>query len=96
MASARAQEYLKENLSDVHAIIEDLVGDKGKANKAKLEMEQTFKFRPLLNTEADLMRYSEIGWVERERVRLPKGESVPEPQFNEAVVFCDFFVCGCA
>jgi hypothetical protein len=96
MASARAQEYLKENLSDVHAIIEDLVGGKGKADKAKLEMDKTFKFGPLLNTEADLMTYSELGWFERDRVRLPKGELVPEPQYNEAVVFSDFFVCGCA
>ena len=32
MASARAQ----ENLSDVHASIEDLVGDEGKADTDKL------------------------------------------------------------
>jgi hypothetical protein len=83
-------------LSDVHAIIEDLVGGKGKADKAKLEMDKTVKFGPLLNTEADLMTYSELGWFERDRVRLLKGELVPEPQYNEAVVFSDFFVCGCA
>ena len=62
--------------------------------ETKARLTKTNLVGPFLNT--DLMRYSELGWFERERVRLPNGKSVPEPQFNEVVVFWDFFVCGCA
>ena len=78
MANVRSLEYLKENLSDVEADIDDLVTNEGKA-----EIEKTFEFMSLLTSKADLKRYAGLGWFKEERVRLPKGETKVEPQYNE-------------
>jgi len=45
--------------------------------ETKARLTKTNLVGPFLNT--DLMRYFELGWSERERVRLLKGVSVPEP-----------------
>lgn len=93
MVSARAQD-LEDTLSDVDASPKDLVEGGSKTGGGKVELEKTFEFGPSLITEADLKEYVKLGWFNEGRARPSGGESVPRPEFGEAVVFHDFFVCG--
>ena len=62
MASVKAHEHMDENLSNVDAGVEDLVGG------GKIEAEKTFDFGPTLTTKGDLKWY--VSTVGLKRIRL--------------------------
>ncbi|CAD6232623.1 unnamed protein product [Miscanthus lutarioriparius] len=78
MANVRSLEYLKENLSDVEADVDDLVTNEGKA-----KIKKTFEIMSLFTSKANLKRYAGLGWFKEERVRLRKGETKVEPKYNK-------------
>jgi hypothetical protein len=86
-ASAEAQ----EDLENIEASVGDLVPVSHEKKKAS--MVKSWDFRPSLMVEGaiKLLKKEKFsggkGWV-------PRGEIVPRPEPDEAMVFKDFFSCG--
>ena len=57
-------------------------------------MAKSWEFGPTLMTEEAIKSLEEEGCFPEGKGRLPRGETVPQPEVDEAVVFKDFFSCG--
>lgn len=88
-ASAEAQ----EGLENIEASVRDLVLASPKM-KEKRPMAMSWDFGPSLMTEGTIRALEEEGYFPAGKGRAPRGETVPRPKSNEAVVFKDFFSCG--
>ena len=62
--------------------------------KPRIEMAKSWEFGPTLMTEEAIKSLEEEGCFPEGKGRLPRGETVPQPEVDEAVVFKDFFSCG--
>ena len=77
---------IEEDLADVDADPSDLM----KRDKP----ESTLRFSPSLISAALIEAYVEKGYFLEGVCRPPQGEETPNPEDDECVVFCDFFVAG--
>ena len=88
-ASMEAQ----DDLETIEASIEDLI-PVSSAKKAKVQMAKSWDFGPSLMTEEAIKALEDEGCFPEGKGRPLRGETVPQPEVDEAVVFKDFFACG--
>ena len=88
-ASTEAQ----DNLENIEAFIRDLVPASSRKKEKKL-MAKSWDFGPSLMTEEAIKALEDEGCFLAGKGRPPCGETVPQPDVDEAIVFKDFFACG--
>ena len=87
--SAEAQ----DDLENIEASIGDLI-PVSPVKKAKVQMARSWDFGPSLMMKEAIKALEDEGCFPARKGRPPRGETVPQPKVDEAVVFKDFFACG--
>ena len=109
MSSSKAQDFLDledENLSNVNADVEDLVGanDQGEGEgsegaggadraEGKSSLPTTFDFGHSLTSPSNMREYAGCGWFKIGQVRCLEGEAIPKLHTDEAVMFRHLYMC---
>lgn len=80
-------------MENVEASVGDLV-PVSSAERSRVQMAKSWDFGPTLMTEEAIKLLEEEGCFLEGKGHLPRGEIVPHPEVDEAIVFKDFFACG--
>lgn len=80
-------------LDSVEASIGDLI-PLSPSERSKTQMSKSWDFGPTLMTEGAMKQLESEGCFPKGKGRLPRGETIPHPEVDEAVVYKDFFACG--
>ena len=90
-ASAEAQ----NDLENIEASVGDLISV-SPVEKAKVQMDRSRDFGPSLMTEEAIKALEDQGCFPVGKGHPPCGETVPQPEVDEAVVFKDFLLVAFA
>jgi len=79
-----------DNLENIEASVGDLIPI-SPVKKAKVQMAKSWDFGPLLMIEDAIKALEDEGCFLAGKGHPPRGETVPQLEVDEAVVFKDFF-----
>ena len=85
---------LEEDLSGVEASVVDLITTEEVGDM--VGPSRTWDFGPSLMTKDMIEELWQLGYFGDAKVKPPEGETIPKPKVADAVVFRDFFLCGCS
>ena len=83
----------QDDLENIEASVGDLIPISPIKN-SKIQMAKSWDFGPSLMTEEAIKALEDEGCFPTGKGRPSCGETVPQPDVDEAVVFKDFFACG--
>ena len=92
MVSNAEAQGLEEDLFGVEASIADLITIEEAEDMDGSS--RTWDFGPLLITKDMIEELRKLGCFGEAKVKPPQGETIPNPQAADVVVFKDFFLCG--